>query len=47
MSGDEAALTVHGVDRREPGATEPDEESVLEGLYGPPDGDGVYRGEGA
>ncbi|WP_187356960.1 hypothetical protein [Actinomadura sp. CNU-125] len=27
--------------------TEPDEEVVLKDLYGPPDGDGIYRGEGA
>lgn len=26
------------------GPTEKDEEAVLEGLYGPPDDDGVYRG---
>lgn len=26
-------------------ATEPDEEQVLAGLYGPPDADGFYRGE--
>lgn len=33
-----------------PGAhqpTEPDEEAVLRELYGEPDGDGIYRGEGA
>lgn len=31
-----------------PGAhqpTEPDEEDVLRALYGPPDEDGIYRGE--
>jgi hypothetical protein len=28
-------------------ATESDEEAVLKDLYGPPDGDGIYRGEGA
>ncbi|MBO2449929.1 hypothetical protein J4573_22695 [Actinomadura barringtoniae] len=27
-------------------ATEPDEEQVLRELYGEPDADGVYRGEG-
>ncbi|GAA1526372.1 hypothetical protein GCM10009678_04740 [Actinomadura kijaniata] len=26
-------------------ATEPDEEQILRDLYGPPDADGVYRGE--
>lgn len=26
-------------------ATEADEETVLAGLYGPPDADGIYRGE--
>ena len=25
--------------------TEPDEEAVLKDLYGPADGDGIYRGE--
>lgn len=28
-------------------ATEPDEAEVLRELYGEPDADGVYRGEGA
>lgn len=28
-------------------ATEADEERVLKDLYGEPDADGVYRGEGA
>ncbi|WP_204061692.1 hypothetical protein [Microbispora corallina] len=28
------------------GPTEPDEEAVLESLYGPPDADGIYRGDG-
>jgi hypothetical protein len=32
-----------GVDR----ATEPDEEQVLRDLYGQPDGDGIFRGEGS
>lgn len=33
-----------------PGAhqpTEPDEEAVLKDLYGEPDGDGIYRGDGS
>ncbi len=33
------------VPRADAGPTEADEETVLEGLYGPPDSDGVYRGE--
>ncbi|WP_272497528.1 hypothetical protein [Actinomadura terrae] len=28
-------------------ATEPDEEAVLAGLYGPPPVEGVYTGDGA
>lgn len=28
------------------GPTEPDEEEVLAALYGPPDDDGIYRGDG-
>ncbi|SEG75434.1 hypothetical protein SAMN04489712_11137 [Thermomonospora echinospora] len=28
-------------------ATEPDEEQVLRELYGAPDADGIFRGEGA
>ncbi|MFI7630285.1 hypothetical protein [Microbispora rosea] len=28
------------------GPTEVDEEEVLRRLYGPPDGDGIYRGTG-
>lgn len=32
-------------DPRAHAATEPDEEIVLKELYGPPDGDGVYRGK--
>ncbi|MDL4814836.1 hypothetical protein [Actinomadura opuntiae] len=28
-------------------ATEPDEEQVLRELYGEPDGDGIFRGEGS
>ncbi|MEU7861215.1 hypothetical protein [Nonomuraea sp. NPDC049141] len=43
----EAELTSEGVDLREWGPTEPDEEAVLRHLYGSPDPDGIYRGEGA
>jgi hypothetical protein len=28
-------------------ATEPDEEQILEELYGAPDADGIFRGEGS
>lgn len=42
----EAALTSEEVDTREWGPTEDDEEQVLQELYGAPDADGVYRGEG-
>lgn len=41
----EAELTAQGVDTREWGPTEDDEEAVLRSLYGSPDADGVYRGE--
>jgi len=41
----EAELTKQGVDVREWGPTEGDEEAVLRALYGPPDTDGIYRGE--
>lgn len=41
----EAELVVAGVDTREWGPTEDDEEAVLRSLYGSPDGDGIYRGE--
>ena len=41
----EAELTAEGVDLREWGPTEDDEEAVLRSLYGSPDADGVYRGE--
>ncbi|HEY9438366.1 MAG TPA: hypothetical protein VIS29_06890 [Streptomyces sp.] len=40
----EAELVRAGVDCHEWGATEPDEEAVLRGLYGAPDEDGFYRG---
>ncbi|MGP3917696.1 hypothetical protein [Nonomuraea sp. 10N515B] len=43
----EAELVAEGVDRHDWGPTEGDEEAVLEGLYGPPDPDGIYRGEPA
>jgi hypothetical protein len=42
---DDHRLVVENVDRREPGATEPDETAVLESLYGPADENGVYAGE--
>lgn len=42
----EAELVAEGVDVHAWGPTEDDEEAVLEGLYGPADADGVYRGEG-
>lgn len=41
----EAELVAEHVNRRPSGPTEPDEETVLRGLYGGPDSDGVYRGE--
>ncbi len=40
----EHELVAERVDTREWGPTEPDEETVLERLYGPPDRDGVFRG---
>ncbi len=40
----EAELVAEGVDRREWGPTEPDEEDVLRELYGEPDEHGIYRG---
>jgi hypothetical protein len=49
MTQDEFTLVDRDVDRH-PGAhqaTEPDEEAVLRELYGPADGAGVFRGEGA
>jgi hypothetical protein len=42
----EAALVAEGVDRWHWGPTEDDEEAVLRSLYGSPDPDGIYRGEG-
>jgi hypothetical protein len=45
--GNEADLVHEGVDRRPWEATEADEEAVLRELYGPPDANGIYRGEGA
>ena len=47
MRQNEAELTVANVNRRDAGPTEPDEEAVLRELYGEPDRDGIYRGEGA
>lgn len=41
----EIDLVEGSVDVREPGRTEPDEETVLADLYGPADHDGVFRGE--
>lgn len=43
----EAELTSEGVDTREWGPTEDDEEAVLRELYGEPDEEGIYRGEGS
>ncbi|WP_193319014.1 hypothetical protein [Nonomuraea phyllanthi] len=42
----EAEFTEDGVDLHHWGATEDDEEQVLQALYGPADEDGVYRGAG-
>ena len=42
----EAELVAAGVDRGEWGATEDDEEQILLELYGEPDAEGIYRGEG-
>ncbi|MFI7470508.1 hypothetical protein [Nonomuraea sp. NPDC049646] len=44
MRQNEAELTVAKVNVTPSGPTEADEEAVLEALYGPADGDGVYRG---
>lgn len=44
MRQNEAELVVARVNIRPAGPTEADEEQVLEGLYGPPDGNGIYRG---
>lgn len=43
----EASLTAAEVDTRAWGATEGDEEAVLQQLYGPADPDGIYRGSDA
>jgi hypothetical protein len=43
----EAELTSANVDRRDWGPTEADEETILTGLFGPPDHDGIYRGAGS
>jgi hypothetical protein len=40
----EAELTAQGVDTRDWGPTEPDEEAVLRNLYGEPDVGGICRG---
>lgn len=40
----EAELVATRVNVAPAGPTEADEEAVLERLYGPPDGDGIYRG---
>ncbi len=40
----EAELVANGVDVRDWGPTESDEEAVLRELYGDPDTDGIYRG---
>lgn len=41
----EAELVAHGVDRHDWGPTEPDEEQVLQRIYGQADADGIYRGQ--
>ncbi len=41
----EAELVAEGVDLRDWGATEDDEEAVLRELYGEPDEHGSYRGD--
>jgi hypothetical protein len=41
----EAELVAEQVNRHPTGATDPEEESILERLYGPADPDGIYRGE--
>lgn len=41
----EAELTSEGVDVRDWGPSEADEEAILASLYGAPDADGIYRGE--
>ncbi|MFI7126006.1 hypothetical protein ACIBQ1_09950 [Nonomuraea sp. NPDC050153] len=47
IAKNEAELTAESVDVHEWGPTEGDEETVLAGLYGAADEDGIYRGEGA
>ncbi|MEO3856251.1 hypothetical protein [Acrocarpospora sp. B8E8] len=42
----EHELVEEGVDTRPWDATEPDEDAVLAALYGAPDPDGIYRGDG-
>lgn len=42
---EEAAATHEGVDRHDWGPTEADEELVLAEMYGPPDAEGLYKGE--
>ncbi|MGI5293280.1 hypothetical protein ACQEVF_59585 [Nonomuraea polychroma] len=41
----EAELVAEQVNRHPTGATDPGEEAILERLYGPPDAEGIYRGE--
>lgn len=41
----EAELVAQQVNRHPTGATDPEEQDILERLYGPPDVDGIYRGE--
>lgn len=41
----EEQLVTDHVDTEPWGATEDDEQAVLETLYGPADPDGIYRGE--
>jgi hypothetical protein len=41
----EAVLVATRVNRRPAGASDPEEEAILERLYGPPDAAGIYRGE--
>lgn len=44
MRRPEHELVAEGVDLRDWGPTEDDEETVLASLYGEPDDDGIYRG---
>lgn len=41
----EADLTREWVNRRPSGPTEPDEQAVLDAVFGAQDADGFYRGE--